>query len=278
MKADYHIHTRYCGHAKGSVREYVRAALQLGMEEICFADHLHRYYLTPEERETYWDWGMPEDLLEKYVAEVLQAREDFPEIRIRLGVEADYVEGHEQELERILNQYPFDHVLASIHCHPQIGWMHITDAKAILPPIVYDLFFDALTRAAKTGLFTCAAHPDFIWRYFPWPEEGKEDILKRMDEFVAAVAENGNMSVEANSNAVMWMMSRVGEERDLFEVLFRMVVAHKAPITLGSDAHRPLHLAGSFGQTISILESLGIKKMAVFKERKMKMVRITPEG
>ncbi len=37
---DYHIHTNRCGHADGEASDYVRAAINCGLDEIGFNDHL----------------------------------------------------------------------------------------------------------------------------------------------------------------------------------------------------------------------------------------------
>ena len=36
---DYHMHTPLCGHAVGEPLEYAEAAIEMGLEEIGFADH-----------------------------------------------------------------------------------------------------------------------------------------------------------------------------------------------------------------------------------------------
>ena len=38
--ADYHIHTKRCGHAIGEMEEYVKNAIRKGLREIGFSDHL----------------------------------------------------------------------------------------------------------------------------------------------------------------------------------------------------------------------------------------------
>ena len=37
---DYHVHTPLCNHAKGQMEAYVRKAADIGLQEICFLDHL----------------------------------------------------------------------------------------------------------------------------------------------------------------------------------------------------------------------------------------------
>ncbi|MCR3923537.1 MAG: PHP domain-containing protein, partial [Firmicutes bacterium] len=39
MKLDYHLHTSRCGHATGTLAEYVAVAEAKGLAEIGFADH-----------------------------------------------------------------------------------------------------------------------------------------------------------------------------------------------------------------------------------------------
>ena len=39
MKANYHTHTQRCLHAKGAEEDYVRSALQAGMDILGFTDH-----------------------------------------------------------------------------------------------------------------------------------------------------------------------------------------------------------------------------------------------
>ncbi len=44
-RTDYHVHTARCGHAGGDMREYVVTALERGLDEIAFTDHVPLYFL-----------------------------------------------------------------------------------------------------------------------------------------------------------------------------------------------------------------------------------------
>src|SRR5687767_737345 len=96
---DYHMHTPLCGHARGSPDEYVRRALELGLEGIGFSEHLYLYHLPPEGRDP--ELAMREEDMPQYVSMVEEVRERYPDITVRLGLEADYVPGHEEQLVRI---------------------------------------------------------------------------------------------------------------------------------------------------------------------------------
>ena len=58
--ADYHIHTPLCRHAVGWPLEYARKAVELGLDEIGFADH------NPMP-ENFDDWRMTIDELPRYL-------------------------------------------------------------------------------------------------------------------------------------------------------------------------------------------------------------------
>ena len=111
---DYHVHTFRCGHAGGESRDFVLQAVELGLSEIGFTDHIPLYFLPPEKRDPRL--AMSEDQLAGYLEEVEALREEFAgRIAVRLGLEADYAEGHEEQLKRWLARADWDFVLGSVH-------------------------------------------------------------------------------------------------------------------------------------------------------------------
>ncbi len=40
LQCDSHMHTRYCHHAVGTMEEYVLCAIDKGLEEIVFLEHM----------------------------------------------------------------------------------------------------------------------------------------------------------------------------------------------------------------------------------------------
>jgi histidinol-phosphatase (PHP family) len=269
MLADYHVHTPYCGHARGKVIEYVRSAVSLGLSEIGFADHLGRYYLTPTQRRRYWDWGMDERNVARYVAELFELREMFSDrIRIRIGLEVDYVEGAEDLLEPIINRYPLDFLLCSVHCIPQFGWKHLASySKVPDTSIVYKEYFRVARSALRSGLFNSLAHPDFIWRYMGWPQSDADLPLREIAETVAVAGETGRC-IEINANGYLWSRANGSEGRDPFDVLIDQCRSLKVPISIGSDAHEPAMVGKLFTELIALLKKKGITTFTCFSEGK----------
>ena len=63
---DLHMHTRRCGHASGTPREYLDAAIAAGVSTLCFTDHLP----LPEETPHALEYAMPVGQLPEYVRDI----------------------------------------------------------------------------------------------------------------------------------------------------------------------------------------------------------------
>ncbi len=116
MIADYHIHTGMCRHAEGEPREYVERALELGMTEMGFTDHLPFLGGWEPLHDLTDDWAMRPDELDDYVALIQDlAREYAQDVRIVLGIEADFIPETLELTAATLEQYPFEYVIGSVH-------------------------------------------------------------------------------------------------------------------------------------------------------------------
>ena len=82
MRFDYHMHTPLCGHAIGHPREYAAEAVRKGIQEIGFSDH------NPMSTK-FDDWRMNLADFPEYLRLVEEARLEFPQLPIRLGLECE---------------------------------------------------------------------------------------------------------------------------------------------------------------------------------------------
>jgi len=91
---DYHIHTARCGHATGEMHECVEKAIETGIKEIGFADHIPMYWLDEKDRDL--SIAMTFEELPGYVEEVKKLQGSYKgRISIKLGIEADYIPEYE---------------------------------------------------------------------------------------------------------------------------------------------------------------------------------------
>ena len=109
MRTSYHNHTLYSD-GRATVEEMIAAARRAGLEEIGISDH---FVLAADGRR--FPWALSPESLEGYVDEILRARQDSGGITIRLGLEIDYFPGMADRVAELLEPYPFDFLIHSVH-------------------------------------------------------------------------------------------------------------------------------------------------------------------
>jgi histidinol-phosphatase (PHP family) len=183
LPADYHMHTRWCCHATGEMREYVLAAVERGLTEIGFSVHLPVPCPIDEKL------NLDDDELPLYVAELERLRTEFAgQITLRMGGEADYIPGRERVVERLAAAFPFDYLYGSVHYVGDWGidnpdqidrWEtgNVVDA--------YRRYYAVLADAMRTGLFNVIGHLDLPKKFGHRPAESIADAEAAIVEAAA---------------------------------------------------------------------------------------------
>ncbi len=258
---DYHIHTSRCGHAVGTMEEYVEQALAGGLSEIGFSDHLHLYFLPPDRRDP--SLAMPEQELPRYVESVLRLRDRFPQIPIRLGVEADYYPGYAETLQRILEPHPWDYVYGSVHFIGDWGFddpQYVDRYTRWDVDELYGRYFDLVKEATATGLFDVVGHLDVIKKFGHRP---KGDVGPLYSQ-VAAALKDADVAIEVSTAGLRKPVGEIYPGPTLLADCGRLGV----PATLGSDAHQPADVGIHFDQALEALRAAGYREIVRFQQRK----------
>ncbi len=261
VRADYHNHTARCGHAGGETREYVAAALAAGLTEIAFTDHIPLYFLPGEDPDPHL--AMTRGELPGYVAEVAALKEEFAgRIDVLLGIEADYVEGAEDELRRVLGLHEWDVVLGSIHRvagnwidAPGSGRRHETEGSAFL----WREYYRLMVSASSTGLFDVMSHFDLPKKF---GHRRPADCLADEVRAIEAAARAG-VAVEVSSAG---LRKAVAEEYPA-PVLLRRLVASGVGIVFSSDSHAPAEVGWGLERTMAAAREAGATAQLVFRRR-----------
>ncbi|AEG61562.1 histidinol-phosphatase [Desulforamulus ruminis] len=265
MLVDYHIHTFRCGHAVGTVDEYVAEARKKGLRELGFADHLPLYWLPEDRRNPELAMSWPE--LKTYIHEVQQVRRANPDLSIKLGLEADYVPGYEPELKKILQELPLDYVLGSVHF---LGDWAFDDPAGVGEYQKHDLdelyqrYFKMVQRGAASGLFDIMAHPDLI-KKFGFKPGGS---LKELYRETVKVFKEAGVCVDVNAAGWRYPCNELYPAPDFLKMCYQLGV----PVTLGSDAHKPEQVGLGLNRAAALLKEIGFRQVAVFKGRKQTLV------
>lgn len=256
---DYHLHGNFSGHGAGDLGEYVEAALAKGFREIGFSDHLP-LVVDPDPYH-----AMPEEKLPLYVAQVLSLREAYRgRITIKLGIEADYLEGYEAETKRLLASQPFDYVIGALHF---LGDWHFTSKAGIArfasedPVTAFPKYFEKLKRMIGTGLFDIVAHPDALRRGAFQPARSMEREHREVARLLAA----RGMAIEINTGGIRRNAGSVYPERGFFAAC----VDEGVPATVGSDAHSPADVGRDFDAARGLLREFGVGEIATYEKRRL---------
>lgn len=115
---DGHIHTPYCPHGtKDSIHHYIEKALLLGFKEISFTEHapLPKKFIDPTPMK---DSSMSFKTLEIYLEKLEKIKTEYQgQLKINKGLEVDYIEGFDGEIQDFLNTYGphLDDSILSVH-------------------------------------------------------------------------------------------------------------------------------------------------------------------
>ncbi|MCC6178004.1 MAG: histidinol-phosphatase HisJ family protein [Chloroflexi bacterium] len=257
---DYHIHTARCGHASGEMQQYVEQAVQAGLPEMGFSDHIFMYWLPPDARDP--ELAMPEEDFDTYVEDVFRLRRAHPEIEIKLAVEADYIPTHQEALAEILARYPWDYVLGSVHFIDDWG---MDDSRYVDRfnewdiDELYERYFGLILRAADSGLFDTIAHLDVIKKFGHRPRKEVAGLYERVARGLAAAG----VAVEVNTAGLRKPCQELYPQIDLLTACQKAGV----PATLGSDAHAPEQVAADLPLAVEHLRAAGYDRIIAYRGR-----------
>jgi histidinol-phosphatase (PHP family) len=262
---DYHMHLR--GPDNGGARrysadrteEYVAQARAAGIGEIGFSDHVYYFRQTRDLWEIPWMVERCGDDLDEYVDAVLEAkRRGLP---VKLGLEVDYFPGIERELAELLEPYPWDYLLGSVHFvdgFPVDQQPGLTDK---LPAgEAWRRYFVWLRNAARSGLFDALAHPDLV-KIFGVRATDEETHYLHVE--TADAIEAAGVCVEVSAAGLHRQVGELYPDRALLELCHDRGV----PITLASDAHRPEHVGRDVHRAATLARDVGYENVTVFDRR-----------
>jgi histidinol-phosphatase (PHP family) len=262
--ADYHMHTPLCRHAVGEPAELAEQALKAGLHEIGFSDH------NPMPEDGFDNWRMPLSALDEYVQKVEEARQQFPNLRIKLALEVDYLPGKEGWVRELAERHPWDYFIGSVH--------YVSESWAVDDPTrlsewrsrdtfeVWTAYFERLAKAAESRLFEIIGHADLCKRFCFHP---RQDCTPLYQRFLDAAA-RGGVAMEINT---------AGLRKDCKEMypnaqLLKMAAEKGVPITFGSDAHAPREVGLNFPEAVAFARNAGFTHYCNFTRRRREMVPI----
>lgn len=259
---DTHLHSAFSGDCTVPMETMIQRALDLGLEGLCFTEHLDPDYPP-----------IPEDLdfsldLISYRQEFLRLQEKYQgRISLLFGVELGLQPHLGEEFSNLLSQTPFDFVIGSSHVVHGFDPYYPDFFQGRKEHLCYMEYFESILE--NLSLFSemdVYGHLDYIVRF--GPNQNREYSYGRyqdiLDEILRTLIEKG-CGLELNTGG----FSRgLGEPNPCRAILRRYRQLGGEIVTIGSDAHTPDQLAAAFDQAGEVLLECGFTHYTLFKDRK----------
>ncbi len=257
MRIDLHNHTIRCNHAEGSIDEYIKKAIDLGIDIYGFSEH------APMNFDRKYRLNFNE--MEEYEREILEVKKRYKDrIKILLGYEVDYLKGY---IDNRVIKADIDYLIGSVHFLDKWGFDNpefIGGWKSRDIDSIWQEYFDAIEAMAKSGYFNIVGHLDLIkvFRYMP-----KKDI-KSMALNALKSIKKSNMVIELNGAGLRKPIKELYPSKDLLELAYELDIQ----ITFGSDAHSIKQVGFGYEEAKGLAKKIGYRKAVFFENREKNLV------
>jgi len=256
-KTDYHMHSSFSD-GRAAPEDYIAPALLAGMCEIGFSEHLTLF----KELE---DWNMDPANINSYISHLESLRRNTNHLKIRTGLEVDFIDGKENLIRDFLAPLPLDYVIGSVH---YLGEKTVDfgpefyEGKNI--DRLFESYFNSVCVAVESGIFDIIGHCDLIRIYGFKPHTDPEPHYRRL----ARTMKKHNVTFEVNTNGRNRPLADFYPDRKFLSIFHE----ENVPVCVNSDAHMPARVGQYFDEAYELLRYTGYTEMAVFEKRVRKMI------
>lgn len=282
---DYHNHHNRCGHARGSIEDYIKVAIEKNLAEIGIADHFPFGAVTddPQYTELFKTISMTVDEFPNYIQEIKDLREKYRDkIDVKISTEVAFITSgkhldlQKKVLEPFLND--FDYLLCGIHelkfdSLPVIPFADGKGAEVLGTHGDNKIHFEyikKMTALVESGYFDIIAHLDnhkFLW--LPNEPQYSEPVWQALMDLLDKIKSRG-MAVEINMSGTV----KGGLSQFPSDSIIKAMIQREIPLTLSSDAHRPENIGYQFDEFITKAKKWGLTHLCAYDKRKQRPVPI----
>lgn len=254
VQCDNHVHTSMCGHAIGTMEEYVLAAIEKGLSKLVFLEHMEEGIVIPKS-----SWLSEKDF-DDYFKEGRRLQEKYNrKISIGLGVECGYNPLYSTELQDRLAKREWDQIGISCHFLKIDGEPNhlnllskkpesVARATEFYSSSLFNSYLDILTNAVIELSGTMLCHLDAAFR---WVARHKitDEQYEKIDRLLE-IAATKSMALEVNTSGIS-----IRKEPFPNSHILHLASRHKMALKLGSDAHRPEDVGRHFDDVTTFIDT-----------------------
>lgn len=268
---DSHLHSNFSSDSQTPMEDMIVEAIRLGLSSICITDH---YDMDFPVVEPGMDFYLDTDA---YLKEFDRLKDMYGQkIDLRIGVELGIMPSLKEKLQNYMDKYGsrFDFI---------IGSTHIVDGLDPYEPLYYGRYEDErdgmrrylaanLEHLSTFDRMDSFGHLDYAVRYAPHKDEYyiPSDYYDMIDAILKKLMENG-IALEFNTAGLKYGMKQANPHIDILK-RYRQMGGEL--LTIGSDGHKPEHIAWDFKRGEEILKEAGFSYYTLFRNRKGEMIRL----
>ncbi len=236
---NYHNHTVFCGHASGSMDEYILRAIENGITDFGFSDHApvpenirEGISMSPEDLETYL--SLIGGLKERYKGR----------IAVKSGLEVDFPVFETFKTEYFTDPR-IDYIIGSVHYMDGWGFDNPSEVSRYNERDIDDIYTDYYTLVeslVEARFCDFIGHFDLIKKFGHRASKDMADVIRRIAKKMCAY----DIAVEINTSGLRKPVREIYPSDEIIKIFFEENVA----LTLGSDSHSPDDVCSGYREAI----------------------------
>jgi histidinol-phosphatase (PHP family) len=272
MLCDYHVHTYYSDDSAYKMEDVVKHAMKIGLDEICFTDHVDYGIKRDWDEEMIYRKGgegepelMPLANVDypKYFKEISELREKYKDqIILKQGLEFGMQVHTIDKYQKLYNQYHYDFIILSVHQVEDKEFWTQDFQRGRTQKEYNDRYYQEILDLVKQYKdYSVLGHLDLISRY---DKEGYYDFnnIKDIVTEILKIVIMDKKGIEVNTSSHRYGLKDLTPSIDILK-LYKQLGGKI--ITIGSDSHKEEHLGAYIEETKQILKDLGFKYYCTYE-------------
>ncbi len=271
MIADYHMHTYYSDDSQYEMEKAVKKAIDLGLNEICFTDHVdygikleHEDYirLNEEERKN----RVANVDYARYFEEIRQLQIKYKDrITIKQGMEFGIQTHTIPAFQTLFDRYDFDFIILSCHQVEDKEFWTQDFQKGRSQQAYNERYYEEILNVIKVYKdYSVLGHLDLLKRYDlegEYPFEKTKDIITEILKIVIA----DKKGIEINTSSFYYGLKDLMPSKNILKLYHDL---GGTILTIGSDSHKEDQVGAHIEEIQEELKKIGFKHICTFDKMK----------
>jgi len=266
--ADYHTHSSFSEDSEEPMEKMIISAINLGLKEIAFTDHLDYDYA-----DTEFTFLLD---INAYAESFEKLKNKYKDkIKLLSGVEIGLQPHLKEKNINFSKSYNFDFIIASTHTTDRKDFYNGDFFIGKTQKNAYLRYFEDVLENIlihRELNFNVYGHLDYINRYGNYDNKilNYMDFKNLIDEILKTLI-SCQKGIELNTSGFRYGLNQTHPQP---EILKRYKELGGEILTVGSDAHKAADIFADFDKAYEIIKSAGFNYITLFEQQKPRFEKI----